>query len=119
MMGLNVDQNDDIYVLGYTYSKNITTVNYPLQNGSFNSSTSERQAIFFKLLGTNGSSVLYSTYMGGSGDDYDPLGERGIKFNDCRIYLCVTAVSNDFPLTAGTLTSTKSSGTEPRRRYLD
>ncbi len=111
MMGLNVDQNDDIYVLGYTYSKNITTVNYPLQDGTYNNNTGERQAVFFKLLGTTGGTVLYNTFMGGSGDDYDPLGERGIKFNDCRIYLCVTAVSNDFPLTAGTLTSTKSSGT--------
>ena len=109
MMGLNVDQNDDIYVLGYTYSKNITTVDYPLQSSSFNTSTSDRQAIFFKLSGTNGATVLYSTYMGGSSDDYDPLGERGIKFNDCRIYLCVTAESRDFPLTQNTLTSTKTS----------
>ena len=109
MMGLNVDQNDDIYVLGYTYSKNIATVDYPLENSSYNSNTGDRQAIFFKLAGTNGANVLYSTYMGGSGDDYDPLGERGIKFSNCRIYLCMTAASADFPLTAGTLTSTKTS----------
>lgn len=109
MMGLNVDQNDDIYVLGYTYSKNITTVDHPVETSAYNNNTNNRQAIFFKLSGSTPGSVLYCTFLGGSGDDYDPVGERGIKFSNCRIYLCLTAVSNDFPLTAGTLTSTKTS----------
>jgi len=110
MMGLNVDQNNDIYVLGYTYSKNIHAVDFPVQDSSYNTTTNDRQAIFFKLSGSTGDTVLYSTYLGGSGDDYDPIGERGIKFSNCRIYLCMTAASNDFPLTAGTLTPTKTSG---------
>ena len=115
MMGLNIDQNNDIYVLAYTYSKNIHATDYPVQDSSYNTSTSDRQAIFFKLTGSTGDTVLYSTYLGGGGDDYDPIGERGIKFSNCRIYLCMTAASNDFPLTAGTLTSTKanSSTLEP------
>ena len=31
-------------------------------------------------------SLEFSTYYGGSQDDYDPVGERGIKFSNCRIY---------------------------------
>ena len=30
--------------------------------------------------------LVFSTYYGSSNDDYDPVGERGIKFSNCRIY---------------------------------
>lgn len=56
----------------------------------------------------------FSTYYGGTNDDYDPVGERGIKFNDCRIYTIVTAQSNNIPLTQGSLNTTKTS---PTSRY--
>ena len=62
-----------------------------------NPNTGDRQGIFFKLSGSNGATVLYSTYLGGSGDDYDPVGERGLKFNNCRIYLAITSASDDLP----------------------
>lgn len=106
MMGLNVDQNGDVYVLGYTNSKDIPVVaaQKPLQNANYD--PFDYDAIFFKLSGSNGSSLLYSTYLGGSSEELDPAGERGIKFNNCRIYLAITSASNDFPLTSGTLDST-------------
>ena len=69
--------------------------------------------VFFKLKNDLGS-LLFSTYYGGTADDYDPVGERGIKFNDCRIYTIVTAQSNNIPLTQGALNTTKSS---PNTRY--
>ena len=111
MMGLNVDQNDDIYVLGYTFSKDIPTPAsfFPIQNGTFNNTASDRQAVFFKLSSTTGDTVLYCTYMGGSSDDFDPVGERGIKFANCRIYLAVTSGSQNFPMTTGYFTPTKTS----------
>ena len=107
MMGLNVDQNNDVYVLGYTNSKDIPVTNFPVQDGTYDSLNSD--AIFFKLDGRRGDSLLYSTYLGGAASDYDPIGERGIKFNQCRIYLAITSQSPDFPLTSGTLTSSKLS----------
>jgi len=60
------------------------------------------------MSGSTGDSLLFATYLGGQKDDYDPLGERGIKFNNCRIYLAVTSESNDFPLTTGTIDSVYS-----------
>ncbi|MBX2903476.1 MAG: tandem-95 repeat protein [Chitinophagales bacterium] len=107
MMGLNLDQNDDVYVLGYSYSKNIPTVDKPLQTNSYDGSNQD--AIFFKLKG-DGSSLLYSTYIGGTNNETDPIGQRGIKFSNCRIYLPITTYSTNFPLSQGTLTNTKTSG---------
>ncbi len=106
MMGLNLDQNDDVYVLGYSDSKDIPTYGNPVQKNNYDNN--DRDAVFFKL-SSNGSSLQYSTYIGGDNDETDPVGQRGIKFSDCRIYLPITTYSTDFPLTQGTLTSTKSS----------
>ena len=39
--------------------------------------------------------------------DYDPVGERGIKFSNCRIYTVVTSLSNNVPLTQGAITETR------------
>ncbi len=108
MMGLNLDQNDDVYALGYTLSKNIITTGNPVQNASYDATNDD--AIFFKLSG-NGQTLLYNTYLGGTFDEYDPVGERGIRFSNCRIYLAITSGSNNFPMTAGTLTPTRLSAT--------
>ncbi len=113
MMGLNVDLNNDVYVLGYTnsYSKGpnvafpttanaIQTNNYTT-NGNFDAT--------FTKLSSDLKTIIYSTYYGGTGDEYDPLGERGIKFYNCRIYTVITAYSNDIPLTNGAITTSKLS----------
>ncbi|MBP6573211.1 MAG: hypothetical protein KA230_02070 [Flavobacteriales bacterium] len=112
MMGLNVDLNNDVYVFGYTSSTNFpvsASPNVPLQttnNGS-------NDKVFFKLE-SDLSALEFSTYYGGTNDDYDPVGERGIKFSNCRIYTIVTAQSNNIPLTQGALNTTKTS---PTSRY--
>jgi hypothetical protein len=106
MMGLNVDQNNDVYVLGYTSSENITTFDNPIQTNTYDNNDDD--AVFFKI-SSNGTTLMYSTYLGGTNDEGDPVGQRGIKFADCRIYLPITTYSTNFPLTQGTLSSTKSS----------
>ncbi|MBK9175978.1 MAG: hypothetical protein IPM46_06480 [Flavobacteriales bacterium] len=109
MMGLNTDQNNDVFVFGYTGSTNFpvsSSPNIPLQTGNQGS----RDKVFFKL--KTGLNLLeFSTYYGGTSDDYDPVGERGIKFSNCRIYTIVTAQSNNIPLTQGALNTTKNSPT--------
>lgn len=115
MMGLNVDLNNDVYVFGYTNSTNFPVTADALQsnlnNTSSNGSNPSNDKVFFKLPSTLSAGPLYSTYYGGSADDYDPVGERGIKFSNCRIYTIVTAKSNDIPLTQGAVTTTKLSST--------
>jgi gliding motility-associated-like protein len=108
MMGLNIDENNDVYVLGYTNSKFTPTatpgiVYNPMQTSAYDPTNYD--AIFFKLSGATGDSLLYYTYIGGKSSEQDPTGERGIKFNNCRIYLAITSASNDFPLTRGTIDS--------------
>jgi gliding motility-associated-like protein len=106
MMGLNTDLNNDVYIFGYTNSTNFPTTSGALQSTNLGSN----DKVFLKL-SANLSSLVSSTYYGGAADDYDPVGERGIKFSNCRIYTIVTARSNNIPLTQGALTTTKSSST--------
>ncbi len=112
MMGLNVDLNNDIYVFGYSNSSNFpvsAAPNVPLQATKVGTG-SNNDKVFFKLE-SDLSALEFSTYYGGSADDYDPVGERGIKFSNCRIYTIVTARSNNIPLTQGALNTTKNSST--------
>lgn len=106
MMGLNTDLNDDIYFLGYTNSLNYSVTGNPLQSSNYGGI----DAVFTKINST-GTTKIYSTYYGGTSDDDDPLGQRGILFNDCRIYLSVTSSSNNIPLTSGAVTTVKTSAT--------
>ncbi len=112
MMGLNTDLNNDVFVFGYTNSTNFPVSggdNVPLQ-ASKQGTSSSNDKVFFKLE-SDLSALEFSTYYGGSVDDYDPVGERGIKFSNCRIYTIVTARSNNIPLTQGALNTTKLSST--------
>ncbi|HPF91724.1 MAG TPA: hypothetical protein PLL57_13775, partial [Flavobacteriales bacterium] len=107
MMGLNTDQNDDVYVFGYTNSTNFpvsAAPNTPVQSTNMGSN----DKVFVKL-NSDLSSLIYGTYYGGTGDDYDPVGERGIKFSNCRIYTIITSLSSNVPLTLGALNTTKNS----------
>ncbi|MBK7909912.1 T9SS type A sorting domain-containing protein [Candidatus Pollutiaquabacter sp.] len=109
MMGLNTDLNNDVYIFGYSSSTNFpvsSSPNVPLQ--STNQGSSDKT---FSKISSSLSTLLFSTYYGGTSNDYDPVGERGIKFSNCRIYTIVTARSNNIPLTVGALNTTKTSTT--------
>ncbi|MBK9761610.1 MAG: hypothetical protein IPO90_16990 [Flavobacteriales bacterium] len=107
MMGLNTDLNNDVYVFGYSASTNFPTSSLP--NTALQTTNQGENDKTFSKLSANLGSLLFSTYYGGTTDDYDPVGERGIKFSNCRIYTIVTAESNNIPLTQGALNTTKVS----------
>jgi hypothetical protein len=113
MMGLNVDLNDDVYVFGYSNSTNFPVTSDALQSllNTNGNTSSNNDKVFLKIGSSLSGSMLYSTYYGGTSDDYDPVGERGIKFSDCRIYTIVTGKSNNMPLTEGAITTNKQSST--------
>lgn len=108
MMGMNVDLNNDVFVFGYTDS------NSPSLSATFGALQTTNYGvndkIFFKL-SSDLSTLIYLTYYGGSGNDYDPIGQRGIKASNCRIYTIITAQSKDIPLTEGALNTNKISST--------
>jgi hypothetical protein len=107
MMGLSTDANNDVYILGYTQSSDFPVTANAVQNSinlTGTGTATNRDAIFSKLT-ANGQSLLYSTFLGGGTDDFDPLGNNGVKFYNCRIYLAISSTSDDFPLTNGAVTT--------------
>ncbi|HNB48737.1 MAG TPA: Ig-like domain-containing protein, partial [Chitinophagales bacterium] len=106
MMGLNTDENNDVYIFGYSRSTNFPTTSDALQLNNLGGQSRGSDKTFTKI-SSDLKTLKYSTYYGGTRDDYDPVGERGIKFSNCRIYTVVTSTSNDIPLTQGAITTSR------------
>lgn len=89
---LDIDSNNNIYVVGFTES-----LNYPTQNPLYNShGGGELDAILTKL-SNNGSSLLFSSFIGGSNDENG----YGIKVNSINeAYITGYTKSTDFPIFA-------------------
>ncbi len=99
--GIAVDGSGDAYVTGSTSADS-----YPVTAGAFqtknnNSATNQTNA-FITRLNSTGSALLYSTYLGGSGDQY--VGDWGTAIavdSSGDAYVTGLAVSDNFPVTAG------------------
>ncbi len=65
--GITVDDNGDVYVCGYTSATNFPTQN-PLQSTNAGPAVSTYDA-FVTEINSNGNSLVYSTYLGGSGNE--------------------------------------------------
>ncbi|MGB7770181.1 MAG: SBBP repeat-containing protein [Verrucomicrobiia bacterium] len=101
-LDLAVDDSGDVYVTGYTLSTNFPTYNalYPKIGGTpivYNGHVYGYNAdAFVTELNTNGSGLVYSTYLGGAGSDegigiaIDPAGDA---------YITGLADSTNFPVT--------------------
>ena len=101
MMGLNTDLNNDVYIFSLYQSvqTSMQAVHrmFPLQSTNLGSN----DKVFYKKKKNKFWSelfVCFSTYYGGSGDDYDPVGNAELNFPNCRIYTIVTSKSNNIPL---------------------
>ena len=83
------DSNGNMYVTGWTRSPDFVTINP--YDGSHNGG----QDVFIQKIASNGTTVLYSTYMGGS-DDEEPLGMVLDKWG-C-VYILGGTDSDDYPV---------------------
>ena len=94
--GLAVDSAGSIYVTGYTSSVDFPTAN--AKQKTFPSSNTNSPSTFVTKFSPDGSSLVYSTYLGGSSGDQayaiavDAAGEA---------YITGLARSPDFPITNG------------------
>jgi hypothetical protein len=88
--GISLDSVGNAYVAGYTTSSNFPTVN------PFQPSYSGGNDAFVAKLSSSGSSLLYSSYLGGTGDDF----ARGIAAdNNGNAYVVgYTSSSSNFPI---------------------
>lgn len=83
-----VDSSGDAYVAGYTYSANFPTLNaiQPINAGSGD--------VFVTEMGSLGSALVYSTYLGGDGEDNG----MGIAVNSLgNAFLTGATESTNFP----------------------
>lgn len=86
-----IDDAGSVYMVGTT-----NRPDFPMVDGYDSSFNGNRDAYILKL-NSNGSNILYSTFIGGSDSDY---GESIAVSQDGSIFLTGTTMSSDFPTTA-------------------
>lgn len=100
--GIKVDTAGNAYVTGSTNSSNFPTTAgslHPSQAGSFD--------IFVTKLNPAGNGLVYSTYLGGSGNDFS----TGIALDASEsVYITGQTGSTNFPTTPGAFQPTLSGG---------
>jgi len=99
--GIAVDSAGNAYVTGQTASTNFPTAN--AVQGTYGGGTRDA---FVTKLNANGSALLYSTYLGGSGED---LGSVIAVDSAGNAYVAGTTASTNFP-TANALQGTNAGG---------
>src|SRR5579862_5929784 len=99
--GLAVDRAGNVYVAGDTTATNFPTLNalQPINRGGSDAFVSE--------LNNTGSALVFSTYGGGSGDDFPSAIALDAAGN---IYIDGTTDSPDFPTTPGAIQTTYGGG---------
>ncbi len=96
--GIAVDSQGHAYVAGYT-----SDINFPVTPGAFQTTKLGPQSGFITKFSSDGGSLVYSTYLEGSGQDI--INDIAV---DAQDYAYVTGVttSTDFPVTPGAFQTT-------------
>lgn len=95
--GIDVNASGEATITGYTRSTDFPTV------GAIQSSNNGGADIVITKLSSLGNSLVYSSYYGGTGDDYSNSIDLD---NSENIYLTGMTNSTDFPLAGNTINST-------------
>jgi hypothetical protein len=100
--GIALDSSNNAYVTGQTFS-----ADFPITLGAFQTTFAGAVDAFVTEVNSSGTALLYSTYVGGSGDDYS----YGIALDSSNnAYLTGVTFSADFPTTAGAFQTTFGGG---------
>jgi hypothetical protein len=99
--GIALDSSDNAYVTGDTGSGD-----FPTTAGAFQTSLRGPYNAFVSKLNSRGSALIYSTYLGGSGDETGLFGDDGSAIavdSSGNAYVTGNTESSNFPTTAGGL----------------
>jgi hypothetical protein len=101
-----VDAAGSAYVTGWTFSTDFPTVN------AVQGSNAGPYDVVVSKVSPTGSSLLYSTYLGGSDDDFRQTGGNGIAVDASgNAYVAATTISNNFP-TANPFQATRAGSSD-------
>jgi len=101
-LSIAVDSAGNAYIAGFTYS-----ANFPITSGALRSSFSGQSKAFVLKLNPSGNGFVYSTFLGGSGDDY----ATGIAVDAVgQAYLSGYTASVDFPVSSKAFQSSYGGG---------
>jgi hypothetical protein len=103
--GVVVDRTGNAFVVGATASNN-----FPVTPGAFQTTNAGNTDSFVAELAPNGASLLYSTFLGGSGIDQG----NAIDVNRSTgvVYVTGGTTSTNFPITPGAFQSTPGGGAD-------
>ncbi|MDH5646250.1 MAG: SBBP repeat-containing protein, partial [Candidatus Heimdallarchaeota archaeon] len=89
-MSIQLDSENNVYITGYTESPNYPVVN--AYDSTYNGGITD---VFISKLNSSGSSLLYSTFIGGSFAD---LAKSLVLDSNNNMYVAGYTYSNDFPM---------------------
>lgn len=92
---ISLGPDGSVYVMGTTVSNN-----FPVTEGVIQNQNPGEKSIFISRLNADGSSLIFSTYLGGS---YNDFGNSIITDTEGNTYISGYSNSDDFPVTPGAL----------------
>ena len=112
--GIAIDTSGNAYITGWTGDG---TTDYPTTSGAFDTTHNGNYDVFVTKLNSDGSSLVYSTYIGGSSGD----GGSGIAIDTSgNAYITgSTGVETDYPTTSGAFDTTHNGGVDVFVTKLD
>ena len=100
--GIYLDRGGDVYLTGIT-----TSTNFPTTPDAFQAHLRGTQNVYIAKVNPEGTELLYSSYLGGSGDD----GGYGIAVDPSgNAYVTGQTTSTDFPTTTGAFQTISGGG---------
>ena len=101
--GVDVDEDGNIYITGYTKSSN-----FPVTTNAYQNTNHGNQDAFISVFNNTGN-LTYSTYLGGTNNEvsYDVAVDT-----DANIYITGNTYSTDFPVTTNAYQNTNQGSSE-------